>query len=130
MKSDLEIFPEGDQTMIGERGSTLSGGQKARISLARALYSNADIYLFDDIFSAVDVHVGNFLISKTLIQYLKGKTILLITHSIYYLKYVDRILIIENGKLLINDTYENLKDHRYLSGVGMTRFSSQRLSKK
>jgi ABC-type multidrug transport system fused ATPase/permease subunit len=61
LKKDLEILPHGDQTMIGERGINLSGGQKQRIQIARALYQDADIFLFDDPFSAVDVHTGSHL---------------------------------------------------------------------
>jgi ABC-type multidrug transport system fused ATPase/permease subunit len=80
--------------MIGERGSTVSGGQKARISLARALYSDADIYLLDDILSAVDSHVGSFLVSETILKYLKSKTIVLVTHSLSYMKYTDRIIVL------------------------------------
>jgi ABC-type transport system involved in cytochrome bd biosynthesis fused ATPase/permease subunit len=83
--------------MIGKRGSTLSGGQKARVSLARALYSDANIYILDDILSAVDVHEGSFLFFMGIKEYLKGKTILLITHSLYYVAHTDRILILENG---------------------------------
>jgi ABC-type multidrug transport system fused ATPase/permease subunit len=63
---DLEILVNGDQTMIGEKGVNLSGGQKARISLARAIYSEGDIYLLDDPISAVDVHVGKFIMHKCL----------------------------------------------------------------
>ena len=83
--------------MIGKRGSTLSGGQKARISFARALYSDADIYILDDILSAVDAHVGAFLFSITIKEYLKSKTVLLITHSLYYVSYCDRIMLFEEG---------------------------------
>ncbi|KDP39251.1 hypothetical protein JCGZ_01008 [Jatropha curcas] len=61
LKKDLEILPFGDQTVIGERGINLSGGQKQRIQIARALYQDADIYLFDDPFSAVDAHTGSHL---------------------------------------------------------------------
>jgi ABC-type multidrug transport system fused ATPase/permease subunit len=61
LKKDLEILPFGDQTVIGERGINLSGGQKQRIQIARALYQEADIYLFDDPFSAVDAHTGSHL---------------------------------------------------------------------
>ena len=61
-EQDLKILPQGLQTEIGEKGVNLSGGQKARLSLARALYSNRDIYFFDDVLSAVDVHVGDFLV--------------------------------------------------------------------
>lgn len=62
LKRDLELFTHGDKTMIGEKGATLSGGQKARISFARALYSDSDILLLDDLLSAVDVHVGKFIL--------------------------------------------------------------------
>jgi len=61
LSKDLEILSFGDQTVIGERGINLSGGQKQRIQIARALYQDADIYLFDDPFSAVDAHTGSHL---------------------------------------------------------------------
>lgn len=93
LEDDLHIFKEGDSTVIGEKGSTLSGGQKARISLARALYNNADIYILDDILSAVDAHVGSFIFNQTVKNYLRGKTILLITHSLYFLQHTDRIFV-------------------------------------
>jgi ATP-binding cassette subfamily C (CFTR/MRP) protein 2 len=76
-------------TEIGEKGTNLSGGQKARLSLARALYSSKDIYFLDDILSAVDVHVGEFLIKETLKGYLKGKTIVMPTHAIKYINQAD-----------------------------------------
>ena len=93
LETDLTLFANGDLTVIGKRGSTLSGGQRARLSLARALYSNADIIILDDILSAVDAHVGAFLFSMTIKRYLQGKTVLLITHSLYYVSHSDRILI-------------------------------------
>lgn len=86
--------------MIGEKGATLSGGQKARISLARALYSKSDIFLLDDLLSAVDVHIGKFIMTKTLLHYLKSKTRVLVTHALNHLKDVDRILILEGGQLV------------------------------
>lgn len=61
LDKDLELLPDGDQTEIGERGVNLSGGQKQRIQLARALYQDADIYLLDDPFSAVDAHTATSL---------------------------------------------------------------------
>jgi len=61
-------MPDGDQTLVGERGVSLSGGQKTRISLARALYSNADVYLLDDPFSAVDIHVGRHIFEQYVIH--------------------------------------------------------------
>lgn len=72
----------GDHTLIGQRGCTISGGQKVRIALARVLYSEADIFLLDDVFSAMDAHVGSFLFEQTLRIFLKGKTILLATHNL------------------------------------------------
>lgn len=61
LKKDLELFSHGDQTIIGDRGINLSGGQKQRIQLARALYQDADVYLLDDPFSALDAHTGSEL---------------------------------------------------------------------
>jgi len=95
LKRDFELFTHGDKTMIGEKGSTLSGGQKARISFARSLYSESDILLLDDLLSAVDVHVGKFMMTETLLKYAKDKTRILVTHALYYLKYVDKVLIME-----------------------------------
>jgi len=108
LKRDLELFTHGDKTMIGEKGATLSGGQKARISFARALYSDSDILLLDDLLSAVDVHVGKFILKETLLKYCKEKTVLLVTHAIYYLKYVDKILIMENGRIVLDGPADQL----------------------
>jgi ABC-type multidrug transport system fused ATPase/permease subunit len=85
--------------MIGERGSTLSGGQKARISIARALYRQADIYVFDDVLSALDAHVSGFIFKETFARLLRGRTILLATHLVNYLNYVDRAFEVEEGIL-------------------------------
>lgn len=68
LKKDLELFSHGDQTIIGDRGINLSGGQKQRVQLARALYQDADIYLLDDPFSAVDAHTGSELFKVILIN--------------------------------------------------------------
>ena len=100
MKRDFELLTHGDKTMIGEKGSTLSGGQKARISLARALYSESDILFLDDILSAVDVHVGKFIMTETLVKFARDKTRILVTHALYYLKYMDKIMIMDGGKIL------------------------------
>ena len=73
-------MPNGDETEIGEKGINLSGGQKARLSLARAVYSRNDIYLLDDPLSAVDAKVARKLYHNCLIGILKGKTVILVTH--------------------------------------------------
>lgn len=110
LKRDFELFTHGDKTMIGEKGATLSGGQKARISFARSLYSESDILLLDDLLSAVDVHVGKFLMTESLLQYSRSKTRVLITHALYYLKYVDKVLILENGRIVEQGNYEMIRN--------------------
>jgi len=110
LERDFELFTHGDQTMIGEKGATLSGGQKARISFARSLYSNSDILLLDDLLSAVDVHVGKFMMTETLMKYTQSKTRILVTHALYYLKYADKILMLEEGKIVEQGSYEVIKN--------------------
>ncbi|KAE9539937.1 hypothetical protein AGLY_005189 [Aphis glycines] len=109
LKSDLEHFPLADETMVGERGITLSGGQKARINLARAVYKKADIYLLDDPLSAVDVKVGNHLFEKCIKNYLKEKACILITHQVHYLSEVDHIVLMDNGKIIIEGSYQSIQ---------------------
>ena len=85
--------------LVGERGVALSGGQKARVNLARAIYRKADIYLLDDPLSAVDAHVGKHLFSECIKGFLKEKVVILVTHQIQYLKEADQILVLHQGKL-------------------------------
>ncbi|XP_058779034.1 ABC transporter C family member 10-like isoform X1 [Vicia villosa] len=97
---DLELLPFGDLTEIGERGVNLSGGQKQRIQLARALYENADIYLLDDPFSAVDAHTAKNLFNEYIMEGLKGKTVLLVTHQVDFLPAFDFVLLMSDGVIL------------------------------
>ncbi|KAM3143255.1 hypothetical protein pb186bvf_004587 [Paramecium bursaria] len=106
---DLNILMQGDQTMIGEKGINLSGGQKARVSLARALYQDCDIYLFDDLISAVDIHVGKFIIQECLNKFLKNKTRILVTHQINFCKDSDIIYLMEDGKITERGSYDEMK---------------------
>ncbi|XP_014273818.1 multidrug resistance-associated protein 1 [Halyomorpha halys] len=110
LKQDLKIFPNGDQTEIGERGVNLSGGQKQRLSLARAVYSNRDIYLFDDPLSAVDSHVGKHLFEQVISSsgLLRNKTRLFVTHNITYLSEVDEIIVMKEGRISEVGTYHEL----------------------
>jgi ATP-binding cassette subfamily C (CFTR/MRP) protein 4 len=93
--SDFEILDKGDETLVGERGITLSGGQKARVSLARALYAEADIYLLDDPISAVDSKVARNIQEKCIKPLSKKKTVILVTHQISYLYECEKVIILE-----------------------------------
>ena len=107
---DFKIMPDGDQTEVGERGISLSGGQKARLTLARAVYARADIYLLDDVLSAVDQHVGRHIINKVLgpSGVLSGKTRILATNAITVLKEADFIGLLRDKTIIEKGTYEQL----------------------
>ncbi|XP_062379986.1 ATP-binding cassette sub-family C member 12-like [Sardina pilchardus] len=108
LKPDLAILPYGDNTEIGERGLNLSGGQKQRISLARAVYSDRDIYLLDDPLSAVDAHVGKHIFEECVKKALKGKSVILVTHQLQYLEFCDDVLLLENGDIKEAGTHTSL----------------------
>ncbi|KAJ5665324.1 Metal resistance protein YCF1 [Penicillium maclennaniae] len=107
---DFKNLPDGDQTEVGERGISLSGGQKARLTLARAVYARADIYLLDDVLSAVDQHVGRHIINKVLgpSGILNSKTRILATNAITVLKEADFIGLIRDKTIIEKGTYEQL----------------------
>ncbi|NXC77461.1 MRP1 protein, partial [Anhinga anhinga] len=111
---DLEQLPNGDQTEIGERGVNISGGQKQRVSLARAVYSNADLYLLDDPLSAVDVHVGKHLFEKLIgpSGLLKSKTRILVTHNLTLLPRTDLVIVMAEGRISHMGTYQELMSKR------------------
>ncbi|CAI6363288.1 unnamed protein product [Macrosiphum euphorbiae] len=117
LKTDLEQLTYGDKTIVGERGVSLSGGQRARINLARAIYKQADIYLLDDPLSAVDTRVGKHLYEKCIKNYLKEKTCILVTHQIQYLTNVDQIVLMENAKVVAEGSYKELQT----SGLDYTK---------
>lgn len=97
---DFEQFQFGDQTVIGERGASLSGGQKARVSLARAMYRTSDIYLLDDPLSAVDAHVGRHLFDEVIgpkNKLCKRQTRVLVTHQVHFLKDADWLVVLKDG---------------------------------
>ncbi|KAF7055004.1 hypothetical protein CFC21_062584, partial [Triticum aestivum] len=108
LKKDLEILPFGDKTVIGERGINLSGGQKQRIQIARALYQDSDIYLFDDPFSAVDAHTGSHLFKECLLGALASKTVVYVTHQIEFLPAADLILVMKGGRIAQAGKYNNI----------------------
>lgn len=109
LERDISLLPHGDSTIVGERGISLSGGQKARISLARAVYRQADIYIFDDPLSAVDSHVGKRLLNQCFKRFLGDKIRVLVTHHVQHLKDTDYLILMENGTAADQGPYESLK---------------------
>ncbi|XP_030490551.2 ABC transporter C family member 8 [Cannabis sativa] len=108
LDKDINSFSHGDLTEIGQRGINLSGGQKQRIQLARAVYNDADIYLLDDPFSAVDAHTAATLFNDCVMAALRNKTVILVTHQVEFLSEVDKILVMEDGNITHSGSYEEL----------------------
>ncbi|KAK1306352.1 ABC transporter C family member 9 [Acorus calamus] len=108
LMKDFELFATGDLTEIGERGINMSGGQKQRIQIARAVYQDADIYLLDDPFSAVDAHTGTQLFKNCLMGMLKEKTVLYVTHQVEFLPAADLILVMQNGQITQAGKFDEL----------------------
>lgn len=102
------MLPNGDATEIGERGITISGGQKQRLNIARAIYFDADIVLMDDPLSAVDAHVGRHIMDNAILGLLKDKCRILATHQLWVLNRCDRIIWMDGGKIQAVDTFDNL----------------------
>lgn len=112
LEKDLKMFPKRDLTEIGQRGVILSGGQRARLSLARAMYSDADVYLMDDPLSAVDAKVSKHLFEKCIKKFLVGKVRILVTHQVQFLKDTDSMIILQNGCLMFQGTYSEMRRQR------------------
>ncbi|KAH7677213.1 Xenobiotic-transporting ATPase protein [Dioscorea alata] len=108
LDKDINDFEYGDLTEIGQRGLNLSGGQKQRVQLARAVYSDADIYLLDDPFSAVDSHTASYLFEKCINGTLEKKTVILVTHQIDFLTETNKIMVMKDGKITQSGRYEEL----------------------
>jgi ATP-binding cassette subfamily C (CFTR/MRP) protein 1 len=108
LRADLDMLPAGDKTEIGERGITVSGGQKQRMNIARAIYFNADIILMDDPLSAVDAHVGRHIMDNAICGLLKNKCRILATHQLHVLDRCDRIIWVEEGRVQADDTFDKL----------------------
>ena len=114
LDSDFAMLPARDKTEIGERGINLSGGQKQRLSMARAVYSQADVFLLDDPLSAVDTHVGKHLFDQVIGPQglLKHKTRVLVTHSVHFLPHVEEILVMRGGKISERGSYKQLLERK------------------
>ncbi|KAH8263594.1 hypothetical protein KR044_011336 [Drosophila immigrans] len=122
LERDFELLDQGDKTLVGERGASLSGGQKARISLARAVYRKADIYLLDDPLSAVDTHVARHLFEQCMRGFLRQQLVVLVTHQLQFLEQADQIVIMDKGKVTDIGSYE----HMLKSGQDFAQLLTQR----
>ncbi|XP_019224929.1 PREDICTED: ABC transporter C family member 12-like isoform X1 [Nicotiana attenuata] len=111
---DLELLPGRDLTEIGERGVNISGGQKQRVSMARAVYKNSDVYIFDDPLSALDAHVGQQVFKKCIKEELQGKTRVLVTNQLHFLPQVDRIILVSEGMVKEDGSFEDLSKNSAL----------------
>lgn len=112
LEKDFDMFPYGDATIVGERGISLSGGQKARVNLARAVYKKSHIYLLDDPLSAVDAHVGRHIFDKCIRGFLSDKICLLVTHQLQYLKDVEHIILMNDAHIEAQGSYQTLKEQK------------------
>ena len=108
LKKDLELFIDGDLTLVGERGITLSGGQRSRVSLARAVYFNADIYLLDDPLRTLDANVSAHVFDKCICGLLSRQLRLLVTHRVEHLAKSDRIVVMKDGRAVTKGSYVEL----------------------
>ncbi|XP_074563219.1 ABC transporter C family member 2-like [Curcuma longa] len=108
LQHDLGLLPGGDLTEIGERGVNISGGQKQRVSMARAVYSDSDVYIFDDPLSALDAHVGRQVFDKCIKDQLRDKTRVLVTNQLHFLPNVDKIILVNEGMVKEEGTFEEL----------------------
>ncbi|XP_016982738.1 probable multidrug resistance-associated protein lethal(2)03659 [Drosophila rhopaloa] len=121
LERDMELLPRGDLTVVGERGVSLSGGQKARVSLARAVYRKADIYLLDDPLSAVDTHVGKHIFDRCIRDFLSNKIRILVTHQVQYLFDVEHMLLMGSGKIVAQGSYQDLQRSRQFQFLEQTQ---------
>ena len=114
LTTDLAMFANGDLTEIGEQGVNMSGGQKQRLNIARAIYTGGDVYMFDDPLSAVDSHVGEHIFEQCMVRYLASTTRILVTHKIDILPRCDYIVVLDDtgGRVKAQGTFQSLKDQR------------------
>ncbi|KAG4305854.1 hypothetical protein PORY_000764 [Pneumocystis oryctolagi] len=130
---DFQNFPHRDLTEIGEKGVTISGGQKQRINIARSIYFDADIVLLDDSLSSVDSHVGKDIFEKCICDFLKDKTVIFVTHQLNVLNKADKIVYLENGRIMEMGSYSDLiskQEHFYNFVEGFIRTEKESFNKE
>ena len=117
LKKDVEKFEDGIEKMLGDEGTQISKGQKIRINIARCFYNDSEIFILDDPFSALDMNITDKLMKKTIFQEFSNKTRVIVTHSLQYLGYADRILYVINGELAFNGTYKEFAKKEFTKGL-------------
>ena len=117
LKEDFQRLPDGDQTVVGERGEVLSGGQQARVSLARAVYADGDIYLLDDPLSAVDVKVGQHIFNKCIKDLLGDKIVLFSSHQQQHMVNADQVIVLYKGRVLDKGCFIELHEKGVISST-------------
>mmetsp|Transcript_36652 Transcript_36652/g.48120 ORF Transcript_36652/g.48120 Transcript_36652/m.48120 type:complete len:809 (+) Transcript_36652:302-2728(+) len=117
LEPDLAIMPAGDATEIGEKGINLSGGQKARVALARAVYKRPDVLIMDDPISALDAHVRKAIFDQVFVGLMKDKTRVLVTHAVEFIHLADQVVIMKDGRVEAQGSYEELQSHPYMMEV-------------
>ncbi|XP_048586469.1 ATP-binding cassette sub-family C member 4-like [Nematostella vectensis] len=127
LKEDFKAFPNGDLSEIGERGIAMSGGQRARVSLARAVYLDADIYLLDDPLSAVDFKVAKHIFEKCICGILKRKLRVLVTHHLHCKEMADEVVLLENGSMVACSDYKEFTE-KYLSRMTTNTGSAKEMA--
>jgi len=115
LTEDIQRFPDHDQTLVGERGEVLSGGQQARVSLARAVYADADLYLLDDPLSAVDFKVGRHIFKTCINDLLGDKTRVLISHQEQHMREADQVIVLYKGHVMGKGTLTELREKGILN---------------
>ncbi|XP_073798166.1 ATP-binding cassette sub-family C member 8 isoform X2 [Danio rerio] len=111
LQPDIDILPQGDQTIIGERGIILSGGQRQRISVARALYQTTNVVFLDDPFSALDIHLSDHLMQEGILKLLREekRTVVIVTHKLQYLPHADWIIAMKDGSIQTEGTLKDIQ---------------------
>ncbi|KAJ3230012.1 Multidrug resistance-associated protein 1 [Chytriomyces hyalinus] len=117
LERDIAGMPSGVKTVLGEKGTSISGGQKTRVALARAVYSDSDIYLLDDPLSSLDARVGRAVLDNCVKTALRGKTVLLATHNHDILKEADRVIFIQNGEIMQGTHQEMMRNSAFVDFI-------------
>lgn len=130
MSTDLAMMKDRENTILGNKGIGLSGGQRTRLTIARALYTKADLYLFDDPISALDINVGKEVMEKGILGLLKEKTVIVATHASKFLPYFDQIIVMESGKIVFQGDFSAFSQSEFQISEEEDQFENLKLTHK